>query len=283
MSFRLGVMLMLLATQAWAAPPAIKIAIVPLEHRPDAAALEHALVDAAKDASLTVVNVANGRLSAKPGAADMAQRARDLAHDTGAQRVLVVDVAKLGDGRVLYLEGLDATGKQVGSTTVPLQHESGDVVAADRIALRGGLVRVLSPARYVGRLQLHVDVAGAEVQIDGKPAGAVAGPLELPVGTHALRVTHPAYRDFLRFVEIEYDKALPIEVALSAYPLAEGEMTERQRKREGKRLAVPWWRSWWALSLSGVIITGVTVGAVFASRPGITSDHSVGYTAPPAP
>jgi hypothetical protein len=128
-----------------------------------------------------------------------------------------------------------------------------------------------------------VDVPHAEVLVDGKPMVAPGTTLELPVGTHALRVTHPAYRDFLRFVEIDFDRTVPIEVALSAYPLAEGEMTERLRKQNVAKPHVPWWRSWWALSLAGVAITGITTGAVLLARPTVTFDKKVDYTAMPVP
>ena len=50
-------------------------------------------------------------------------------------------------------------------------------------------------------------------------------------------------------------------------------MTERQRR--GPPIphthVLPWWRSWWALSLAGVALTGATVGVVWLARPWI--DH----------
>ncbi len=83
----------------------------------------------------------------------------------------------------------------------------------------------------------------------------------------------------MRFLDVEFDKTLSIDVNMAMYPLAEGEMTERARRglAPPPRKKVAWWRSWWALSLSGVIITGVTVGAVFLSRPGVTSDSTAPY------
>ena len=121
------------------------------------------------------------------------------------------------------------------------------------------------------------------MQIDGHPTQA--GIIELPVGTHALRVTHPAYHDFLRFLDVEFDKTLPVDVNMAAYPLAEGEMTERQRR--GSPLAhkpIPWWRTWWALSLAGVALTGVTVGVVWLARPWLDhGDSSSGYNPTPQP
>jgi hypothetical protein len=255
------------ASTAQAAP--LKVVIAPLKETADAAPLERALVDAMKDlAGVQLVNGApNGRLG--PRAA--------------ADRVLTVEAARLGDGRVLYLQAVDAGGKPIGSTTVPLAKESGEVDPHDRAALRGALTRALLPSRYVGRLQLKIDVAGAELQVDGKRIeGPATQAVELPVGTHALRVTNPAYRDFLRFVDIEFDKTLALDVPMAAYPLAEGEMSERQR-RQVKKARVPWWRSWWALTISGVVITGVVAGAVLLSRPTVTSDATTTYVPPATP
>jgi hypothetical protein len=274
-------LVLLFAQAAWAAPT--RVAIAPVRESPDAAPIERALADAIRDThELTLVS----GVPKRAGTVEPAQRARELAAALSAQRVLFVEAARLGDGRVLYLQGLDASGRTIGSTTVPLQKESGEVVPADRPALRAAVVRALAPERFVGRLQLKVDVPNAEVQLDGSRAKELSAQgeatLAVPVGTHALRVTHPAYHDFLRFVDIEFDKTLPLEVALSAYPLAEGEMTERMRRAQ-RRTKVPWWRSWWALSIAGAVITGVTAGAVWATRPGVTSDHASTYVPPQTP
>jgi hypothetical protein len=141
-------------------------------------------------------------------------------------------------------------------------------------------VRILDPDHYRGRLALKIDVAGTEVNIDGKKQRDRS--LELPVGTHAVRVTHPQYRDFLRFVDVEFDQTIEMPVPMSAYPLAEGEMSEKQRKAPPK-VFVPWYRSWWALSLLSVVLTGVTVGAVWGSRPTIKSNATVTYQPPANP
>jgi hypothetical protein len=126
-------------------------------------------------------------------------------------------------------------------------------------------------------------VQGAVVQVDGHPAQA--GTIELPVGTHALRVTHPAYHDFLRFLDIDFDKTLTVDVNMAAYPLAEGEMTESQRRRGPiAHRVLPWWRTWWALTLAGVALTGVTVGVVFLARPWLDhGDSSTAYNPTPQP
>jgi len=193
-----------------------------------------------------------------------------------AQRWLNVEVVRIGSSRVVYLQAND-----VGSS-VSLAGDAGEVVAADRPRLRAALARVLDPDHFRGRLALKVDVPGAEVQIDGKKQPEAQKAIELAVGTHAIRVTHPQYRDFLRFADVEYDQTLAIDVALSAYPLAEGEMSEKQRRLPAKR-RVPWWRSWWALSLAGLALTGVTVGAVWGARPTLSYDKIVTYRPSPTP
>lgn len=279
-----------------AAAPA-KVAIVPMRESADAAALERALIEAVKETpSLTLVNVGpNGRLAA-PKQAPIEARANPspaalapaLGREVGAARVLAVDVAKLGEGRVLYLQSIEPTsGRALGSTTVAVSGESGEVAAADRARLRAGLVSVLDPERYVGRLQLRVDVPGAEVLVDGRRVTTPVGqPIDVAVGTHALRVTHPAYRDFLRFVDVEHDTTTALEVALSAYPLTEGEMAQKAKDAEAQRRKqkpLPWYKRWWVLPVAGVAIAVVAAGVTWGVRPGVSADQTVTYTAPPTP
>lgn len=281
--------LLLLAATATAAPP-VRVALLPPHDSTLGNAgtrIEATLVEAAQALpGYVVANLAGGKLVG-PRKADVrvegqpSARALALAREVGAQRAISVEATPLGDGLVVYLQALDApSGRALGSTTISFAGRA----AGDREVLRAALTRILDPSRNVGRLQLRLDVQGAEVQIDGhsSPAGLV----ELPVGTHALRVTHPAYHDFLRFLDVEFDKTLPIDVNMSAYPLAEGEMTERQRRglAPPAKRHVPWWRTWWALSLAGVIITGVTVGAVWGARPGLPhGDGSTAYKPMPQP
>jgi hypothetical protein len=253
------------------------------------ARIDAALAEAALGLpGFTVVNLQNGKLTGpRKGDARLelqpAGRAVAFGRELGAARAVAVEATPLGDGIVVYLQALEVpSGRAIGSTT--LSFSGGATRAAgDRDVVRGALMRVLDPVRYTGRLQIRLDVQGAVVQIDGHPAQA--GIVELPVGTHALRVTHPAYHDFLRFLDVEFDKTLPVDVNMAAYPLAEGEMTERQRRGlPVVRKKLPWWRTWWALSLAGVALTGVTVGVVWLARPWLEhGDSSSGYSPMPQP
>jgi hypothetical protein len=284
------VVLAALASPALAAPP--RLAICPPHDTALGAAgarIEAALGDAAQALpGFTIVNLAAGKLSGpRRGDARLetqpAARALAFGKELGATRAVAVEATPLGDGLIVYLQALEVpSGRAIGSTTVSLGGGSART-AADRDIMRAALMRILDPARYTGRLQVHLDVQGAVLQIDGRPTQA--GTVELPVGTHALRVTHPAYHDFLRFLDVEFDKTLAVDVNMAAYPLAEGEMTERQRR--GLPVAqrhVPWWRSWWALTLAGVALTGVTVGVVWLARPWLDhGDSSTPYNPMPQP
>jgi hypothetical protein len=286
--------LLLLYAQLAAAAQPMRIAVLPLHDlglgSQAVTELERALVEAiAAQPGFSVANLnANGRLTGpKNFTGDVAARAEELGKELNAARALVVDVARLGEGQVVYLQGIDPkTGQVVGSTTVSLS-DTRPLPPADRDALRGGVVRVVAPGDYVGRLLLKLDVKGAEAQLDGAPLLAdLTRPVTVPVGTHALRVTHPAYHDFLRFIDVSFDQTVELPVPLAAYPLTEGEMAERRRRSgaDVKPKAVPWYRSWWALTLSGVIITGVVAGAIVGTRPDpIGADHSLSYRYVPTP
>lgn len=288
-------LLLLLQIQVASAAQTMRVAVLPLRDlglgSEAVAELERTLVEAiAAQPGFSIANLSSsGRLTGPKNLSvdQAAARAQQLGKEVNANRALVVDVARLGEGQVVYLQGIDPkSGEAVGSTTVSLSNER-PLPAADRNALRGGVVRVLAPDDYVGHLMLKLDVKGAEVQLDGRQlAGDLTRPVSVPVGTHALRVTHPAYHDFLRFVDLGFDQTLDLAVPLAAYPLTQGEMAER--KRRGAPTAapkpVPWYRSWWALSVGGIFITGITAAIVIAARPDpIAGDRSLNYRYQPSP
>jgi hypothetical protein len=281
---------LMLPSLALAAPS--KLAICPPHDAglgPAAARIDAALAEAAQALpGFTIANLTNGKLTGpRRGDARLetqpAARALAFGKELGASRAVAVEATPLADGLVVYLQALEVpSGRAIGSTTLSFGG-GGAKSAGDRDVMRAALMRILDPGRYTGRLQVKLDVQGALVQIDGHPAQA--GLTELPVGTHALRVTHPAYHDFLRFLDIEFDKTQTVEVNMALYPLAEGEMTERHRRGlpvTHKKL--PWWRTWWALTLAGVAITGVTVGVVWLARPWLQHGESAtGFNPTPQP
>ncbi|MEO6952533.1 MAG: hypothetical protein ABI321_12015 [Polyangia bacterium] len=241
-----------------------------------ASTVEGALVEATHAiAGMKVLNETNGVL--RDGKADSHPRGATLAHDLSAEVVIIAETQPVADGAVVYLTMVEPDGRVRGTTSVV-------VTKPDELSrlLRGGIVQVLDPAHYTGRLELKVDVKGAQAEVDGRPLAL--GTTDLSVGTHAVRVTHPAYHDWVRFVDIGFDRTRTETVALAMFPLTEGEMADR--RRHGAPVAVgpvPWYRSWWALTVGGVVLAGVTTGIVLGVRPGLAHDHDVSYRATPAP
>ena len=279
------IMMLCICTTVAHAGAQTRVAVLPLRESAAGAAtarLEAALADALPlIPGVTAVNLANGkftsprkgegRLESQPSA-----RAVALGRELGAQRAVAVEATPLGDGLVIYVQALEVpSGRSLGSTTFALSggaaREPGDLAAA-----RAALTRVIDPALYIGRLDIKLDVQGAEVQVDGRPARS--GIVELPVGTHALRVTHPAYHDFLRFLDVGFDQTLPVAVNMAAYPLAEGEMTESQRRGLPiNTRKLPWYRRWYSVVGAGIVLTGVTLGVVWLARPGVHDDSSATF------
>lgn len=257
-----------------------------------AATIEPALVEAVRKAGVEIANLDGNKLRG-PSRADAKAdprpqaRAQALAKEHGVELGLSAEPQPLGDGAVVYVQVVEAGGKVLGSTTVALDaellHKGGPDLER---ALRGGVLQILDPKHFVGRLELRVDVKDAEAQLDGRavPIPPPGQSIALSVGPHAVRVTHPAYRDFLRFVEIGFDRTTTEQIALAAFPLTEGEMAEK-RRRGAAPAAVkpPWYRSWWALTITGAVLVGVTTGIVFGVRAGVEADHEARYRVVPSP
>ncbi|MCC6751898.1 MAG: PEGA domain-containing protein [Deltaproteobacteria bacterium] len=183
-----------------------------------------------------------------------------LARQVGAELVVTGDVGSVGGGFVVYLRLLDGEGRQLRAVSGVL-----DPRRAVRDAARELGYQLLLPERYVGALDVRVDVAGAWIYVDGRRLGrSPAPPLSgLAVGPHALRVTHPSYRDFVRFVKVELDGSLRVDVTLSAFPVLAREMRlTRPKVRPLTSRELPWYRRWWAVAAFGAVVTAATATVI---------------------
>lgn len=183
----------------------------------------------------------------------------------GAHGVVFGELGGLGDVQVLSLGLVDVpTGKEVRRVQVSLaQPEQGGVP--------GAVVRLMAPERYVGQLVVTTAVAGASIYIDGKRvAKSPSPPIRMAVGAHALRVTHPEHRDYVRFVDIAFGTDLKIDLQLEKFASIESsvESTARPTPTGPVRYvdAAPrWYRQWWAvagvaaIALGGAMIIGGTI------------------------
>lgn len=189
----------------------------------------------------------------------------ELAKLVNAQFLITGEVGGLGDARVVYLSLIDtASAKEVRSTTLRI-----GAGAAGESAVAAA-TRLIDPDRYRGVIRLSLDVAGATIYVNGtKIALAADKTLTLPVGTHALRVTHPEYRDFVRFVDVVFAKPVELAVAMAQYPVVRRDI--HGNPVEGTRAVVidpPLWRRWYVIVPAAVVLgaaTGAIVGTL-ASR-----------------
>jgi hypothetical protein len=182
----------------------------------------------------------------------------ELGKLVGAQIVVTGEVGGLGDAKVVYLGAVDvATAKELRSTTLAVGAKD------DGGGPRGAAIRLLDPDRYVGTVELAIDVKGATAYVNGRKVGVSPLPaLTLPVGTHAFRITHPEFRDFVRFVDVEYGKPSKVEVGLQQYAIVQRDLTQDPRRID-RTVWVdgPWYRSWYVLA-GGAVVLGVVAGVV---------------------
>jgi hypothetical protein len=164
--------------------------------------------------------------------------------------------------QVVYLEAVDvAKSKELRSTTL----EAGDQAAGGP---QGAAYRLLAPDQYTGTVSVHADTAGASIYVDGKKLGKSPSPaFTLAVGTHALRVTHPEYRDFVRFVDVGFHQDASVDVKLQEFPIVQTTLSGTGPTGPTSNITYidkprPWWQSWWAIgAFTGVVVVSAAVTA----------------------
>jgi len=182
--------------------------------------------------------------------------------------VIAGEVGGLAESRVVYLGATDvAAAKELRSTTLAVGLKNDHAGGAP-----GAVVRLLDPNRYRGTIKLAIDVTNTTVYINGsKVKPNEKSELALPVGTHAVRVTHPEYRDFVRFVEVPYAKTAEVPVGMQQFPILQRDVLGKPRNSDTiEYLEPPLWRRWYVVGPAAVgvaIITGIIVGVLVHDLP----------------
>lgn len=182
----------------------------------------------------------------------------------GVQLVVTGEVGGLGDSKVVYLKTTDvAAGREVRSTTLAI----GGKDAGD--SPNGAAVRLLEPDRYRGTVKFGFDVAGATVLVNGTKVQLAANKeLALPVGTHAVTVTHPQYHNFVKFVEVDYGRTTPVDVTMKQYPIVEHSIQGKPTSTDRiEYTEVPWYRKPYVTGPAIVVFAiGVGIITAYATR-----------------
>jgi hypothetical protein len=191
------------------------------------------------------------------------------------QYTIYAEVGGLGDAQVVYLKLVDVkTSKEVRSTLIELSTTS-DAKAASEAAA----IRLLVPNSYVGTIEVTTPVKGAILYVDGQKRGTTPSKaIEVPVGSHALRVTHPEHRDYVRFVDIDFGKKTAINAELKPLPGVSQRLSREGIIGDPNRGPViynetPWYYRWYSISggaaavvLSSALIVGALSGNIDADR-----------------
>jgi hypothetical protein len=195
----------------------------------------------------------------------------------GVEGVVYGELGGLGEARVVYLKLVGVKSRrEVRSTTVELGGQS------ERAAIRAAAVRLLAPAQYRGDLELKVDARDASIYIDGDLVGRSPLPaVPIAVGTHAIRVTHPEFRDFVRFVDVSFEARQTLAVELLKYPVISTEM-----KRQATELGLvpgadlsagtpptPWYYRWYTITGVGILLFAASAFTVGLASEGLKTDR----------
>ncbi len=184
----------------------------------------------------------------------------ELGRLVAANIVIAGQVGGLGDAKIIYLSATDvATGKELRSTTLSVGSK------ADVTGPSGAVIRLLDPDRYRGTLHFVIDVTGATVFVNGTKAKlSASNDLLLPVGTQAVRVTHPEYRDFVRFIDVPFGKTTDVAIGMTQYPIVQRDIQGNPINRDKINYTdPPLWRRWYVVGPAAVglaIVTGIIVG-----------------------
>ncbi|HTJ43153.1 MAG TPA: PEGA domain-containing protein [Kofleriaceae bacterium] len=186
----------------------------------------------------------------------------EIGKRVGVDVMVAGSVAALGDSYILNIKAVDVqSAKQIRRiATDPLRGSPDELIEAIRVAA----YRLLAPDQLHGSIVVLTDLVGADVALDGKPAGKtpLAQPIaKLPIGTHTLRVEAPGYVPFEDKVEVRFQKSTRVVVRLVTSDAPAGGVNSN-RVQTVSRDDSHWYNSKWMYVAvgAGAILVGGIVG-----------------------
>ena len=162
---------------------------------------------------------------------------------TGATLVVSGVLGTLGDVFSLDIRLVDVATKQEIRRVA--QTWSGEEKLLIEV-MRQVATRLLKPEAYNGQLDLNVAVEGVQVFIDGDLMGRtpLAEPLKLSPGRHALKLACAGFLDYERFVDIPFNRTVPVFVEMESSMLT-GVVSARESE------------DWLGIGLKGGLVTNL--------------------------
>ncbi len=205
--------------------------------------------------------------------------------ELNADLVIAGDITSVGKGYALFLKVYDLEKKKViRSVSIVITGEK----KRDTETLLELGYRLLAPHLHKGNLVVKVDVKNAKIYINGEMKATSPAPtLSLKAGTHNIRVTHPSYHDFLKFIDLPFGQTIRIQANLRAYPIISGSMKAKQlqktKEEEGRGVnyrPLPWYKKWYigaAIGVGAALLAGTAtaVGIVLSKDPYLKRDITV--------
>ena len=189
----------------------------------------------------------------------------------GAGLVIAGNVGALGDHYIVNLKAVRTdTGAELRRIEEPLKGERETLIEAVRLAA----YRILAPEKLLGSISLLTEFVGAEVLVDGRPAGKT--PLTasidgLPVGKHTLALHTSGFPEFKQELEVRFQKTTSVLVKFTDLgPATDAAAAAKARAAAGVGpAAVPWYGQWWFMGTVGAvaIAVGITIGVLLVPRP----------------
>ncbi len=203
----------------------------------------------------------------------------------GAALVIAGNVGALGDHYIVNLKAVRTdSGAELRRIEEPLRGERETLIEAVRVAA----YRILAPDKLHGTISLLTEFVGADVLLDGKPAGKtpLAAPLDgVPVGKHVLVLKTAGFPEFRSELEVRFQKTTSVLVKFTDLgPAMDAAAAARARAASGVGPAVvPWYGRWWFMAAVGAVAVGagVTIGVLLVPRP--VTVMSTGPFAPMGP
>jgi hypothetical protein len=142
-------------------------------------------------------------------------------------------------------------------------------------------VRLLDPEKYRGNVRFNFDVSGATVQVNGTKVNLSAQKdIALPVGTHAVTVTHPQYHNFVKFVDVQYGTTTDVQVGMKQYPIVEGGIHAKPGSRDTIIYTEPpLWKRWYVAGPAILVVAvglGIVAGVIAHDFPEFDNCRKVG-------